>query len=458
MVTLATAPKANGAASTPSHAPVPSQGKPPLWPKGKSIEVIGLTGDFATGKTIFAVSICPGVDTLVYDVEKSSGAYQSLGFDRIDVPAEMVKAFPNGYQPVDLFNWWWANIKAIPPGKYRVIVLDPVSEIESGIVDYVRRNPEKFGYTAKQFTLAAGLMWGAVKDFWKSILADLAARCETFVFTSHLRNVWKGGAPTGKKAPKGKETLMELASLYLHMERKPDAKGIVPEVPSATVIKHRLSDHIIDEATGEIKWVDLLPPRLPIATPAAIRQYILNPPDYGKLKPAERVVEEKVTEQEMAEMKLATAEAERDAEAMRLELLNRASSVAANQAALRAASDAAKKPEWTVEKAKAKDPTAAAILTPASNTKTAPTQAAPTTPSASIEPTERITDDLLEQLAELRHKLGIDGDGWKAILAKRGVTTARDFTMEQGRELFDAMSKRFMASSLADGLGVNAGN
>ena len=392
-----------------------------LWPNGVAIEVIGLTGDFASGKTIFGLSIAPGPSTLVYDCEKSSGTYKSLGFDRVDVSDEMVKRHPNGYKPVDLFLWWLDHIKSIKPGQYRVIMLDPVSEIESGIVEYVRQNPEKFGFTAKQFTLAAGLMWGAVKDFWKSILADLAARCETFVFTSHLRNVWKGNAPTGKKAPKGKETLMELASLYLHMDRRADAKGNVPDVPGANVLKSRLADHRwID---GELVWVDLLPPRLPHATPKAIREYILNPPDYAKLKAGERLIEEKETEADIAAMRLAAAEAERDAEALRNERLNRA----------------AQQAEQSGQAAKAGVSVAGAASGATSPSVPASSPVSARTPNVAGK--VMITDAQLEGLRNLKADCHIDLENWKKILAKRNALSARDLTEEQAAEMIEALTK-----------------
>ena len=68
----------------------------PLWPK--SIEVIGGTGEYESGKTTFGLTICPGPETLYYDFEKSGASYEAeLGFTRVDVPAEMQRRFPKGY-------------------------------------------------------------------------------------------------------------------------------------------------------------------------------------------------------------------------------------------------------------------------------------------------------------------------------------------------------------------------
>ena len=375
-----------------------------LWPNNRRVEVIGLTGDFGSGKTILGISICPGERTLVYDFEKSSSAYESLGFHRVDMADEMIRVSPKGYKPIDLFRWWYDHVRSIKPGQYSVIMVDPISEIEAGIVEYISERPQEFGLTPNQIRNSAGLMWGKMKDFWKSILQDIAARCETFVFTSHLKSVWKGNAPTGKKSAKGKETLMELASLYLWMDRKPDEKGNVPDVPAANVLKSRIAEH--RWVDGELKWTDLLPPRLPRATYRAICDYMLSPPDYSKLKPSERFVEEKATEEELAAMRLATAEAERDAELARVERIKLIDA--------------------------ARDQSSESIDNqPDSETTPAPSGLA--------------TVEQLRLLKSLKEQLEIPKEVWETkILRKRGVDSARQLTTEQANELVETLEKKVM--------------
>ena len=53
--------------------------------------------------------------------------------------------------------------------------------------------------------------------------------------------MWRHGKPTSTQVPKGKKTLMELSSLYLYLEREAPKDGPPPLVPSATVLKSRLS-------------------------------------------------------------------------------------------------------------------------------------------------------------------------------------------------------------------------
>lgn len=310
-----------------------------LWPNTPSgtpveIEVFGATGEFKSGKTILGLCIAPGVHpeghafagkprTLYLDHEKSGGTYGGTGAHRVDVPAKMLEMHPRSYTPLDVFNWFLGTIDRLQGGQFDVLVVDPVTDIEAGLVQYVRKNCADFGLTANQLEKSAGLLWGAVKDYWKQILLRLSAKVRCFYFTAHLRDEWKGNTPTGRREPKGKDTLMELASLYLWLERVPDKDGKVNDAPSALVLKERLADTSINLETGEVNVVRLMPPRLPVATVQAIRRYIACPPDYAKLKDGERVTEKEASEEELLRLRLAAAEAEQATETSRLSRLTR---------------------------------------------------------------------------------------------------------------------------------------
>jgi hypothetical protein len=415
-----------------------------IWPI--PIPIIGVTGEYSAGKTLFGLTIDPS-RTLIYDTEKSAESYRSLSFERKDVPTQILedrrhrKLSPD-YKPVDTFLWWREHALCIPPGKYSVIVLDTASEIESGAVDWVRNNPGYFNRTLAQYVKMSGLLWGDMKEFWKAILSDLASRCQTFVFTVHMGDVWVGDKPSGKRKPKGKSTLMELASLFLQMERKKDAKGNVPAVPSALVLKSRLAHTAIDPTTGEVRIDPVLPPRLPIATPCAIRQYMLAPPDYSKLTKAELAPEEQMTEDERAGMRLATAEAEAEREKLALEREERQ-----RQAADRRAEQDRLNRERAATQHRQQPVTPTATPQASQNGNATPAIAAPGTPVAPA-PThsspkcdQYALDTLVALRSELFGLMGIQGDrdketsAWRDILAKRGVTTAKDLTREQAREL-----------------------
>jgi hypothetical protein len=293
------------------------------------ISVIGVTGEYRSGKSLFLLTIAPGVHpaghkfagkprTRVYDVEKSCSTYQGTGAEIINVIEEVQKNLvdPNTKTvktptDVDIYRWLIADLEKVQPGQFDVIAVDPITDFDSGLATFIRQNPTKFGLTVNQIVSGGGLMWGALKSYWKIILSTLASRCQSFAYSAHLRDEFLGAVPTGKREPKGKDTLMELASLYLWMERRAKIDGSVPEEPSAIVMKERLSDTVMQE-DGTIKIIKLIPPRIPVATPQAIREYIANPPDYSKLKDDEKYVEQPMTDDERLAMKamIATKEAE----------------------------------------------------------------------------------------------------------------------------------------------------
>lgn len=292
-----------------------------LW-GDKEIKVLGVSGEFSSGKTLFVCTIDPA-NTCLYDFEESASSYTSLGFkDRINVPEEMLKRYPKGHTGIQLWEWWIEHVRNLPAGKFTVIACDHIGELEDGLTDWVEAHPEAFGRTAKQYEKASGLLWKDMKQTWTTVLLSVANRCETFAFTSHFRNVYKNGVPTGRKEPAGKETLLKLTSLYLLLERKPDQQGNIPEAPAAVVKKHRLCAAVMVD--GEPKIQQLIPPRLPVATPAAIRKYIANPPNWAKLKKDERLQPEVLTEQEKAENAMILAQLEKEkaeAELKKYELL-----------------------------------------------------------------------------------------------------------------------------------------
>jgi hypothetical protein len=285
-----------------------------------------VTGEYESGKTWFGISISSDPKRVrVYDIEMSADSYKSLGFDHVAVPQTMLTKFPKGYSPLDLWLWWLDDVNNLEAGKYDVILVDPVTDLERGLTDWVQKNPGHFGHTSGQYSSMSGIMWGDVKDYWKLILTGrVATKCQTFVFVAHMGAEFDAGSkkPTGDRKPKGKETLMELASLYLQMERVKDKSGARPKVPSAKVLKSRLSHMRMTDDGPAIQ--PALPPRLPVATPKAIRAYMLNPPDYANLKPEEKDPERVMTDDERLKLQVTKAEAERDAAMLNAEWAEKA--------------------------------------------------------------------------------------------------------------------------------------
>jgi hypothetical protein len=309
------------------------------WGSPMEIEVFGATGEFSTGKTILGLSIAPGAHpaghsfagqprTLYLDLEKSGTSYAGTGCHRIDVPAEMTKALGPKWTANQLAKWFNSIPERVKPGQYDCCVVDPINDIESGEVDIVKANPADYGYSKAQLDKSVPLLMAAMKAHYKKLLMGFAGVFKCLYFTVHLRDEFKGGSPTGRREPRGKETLAELASLYLWLERAPDDKGKVSPIPSAIVMKHRLSDTRVNEA-GELEVVELMPRRIPVATVQAIRQYIASPPNIEKPAAGEVVVEKAVTEVELQRMRLATAEAQAQAAAQQAALVDRQMELAA---------------------------------------------------------------------------------------------------------------------------------
>lgn len=284
-----------------------------------SIPVIVGTGPFGSGKTMFGLSICPGKETLVQDNEGSSLTYQSIGFDHIDMADSLRKAYGEKFTNKQRYLWWKENtIAKGKTGNYRVLVVDPASELEDGLGEYIKTNVNEFGLSADQVQKSSGLFWGVMKAEWKKTLDMLRTYFETIYLTVHLRTKYNGNTPTSELEPKGKETLFELASLFLWFEREEKTA-----CPSAKVLKSRLAKFTYAE-DGEFTPVAILPPRLPRATPKAIRDYIAKPVNYEKLSKAEKVQEHVMTDDQKLQLQaqIATANQQQaEAELTKMQLL-----------------------------------------------------------------------------------------------------------------------------------------
>lgn len=299
-----------------------------LWGDAK-IEIIGGQGENGSGKSVFGLEIADGIgSTLAYDFEGSLSAYQSLyTFDLVDVTEELHKAFPRragcivSWTPLQLIEWWIADMQSRAlPGKYDVIMVDPIATIEQALPEYVRAHPKEFGLTQGQVEKALALLWGASNSLERFLLHLIRSRCQTFYFTQHMKTRYIGNVATSQREARGKEPLMEASSLVLEFSRAADEDGKQPAAPAAIVRKHRLMGRL---ANGE--KVPLLPPRLPVATPAEIRKYIAHPP--RRLSAGERMPEEKMSDDDRLALQAAISdnnEKAATAELSKVELMRRA--------------------------------------------------------------------------------------------------------------------------------------
>jgi len=410
-----------------------------LW-GGIKIPIIGVTGEKFSGKTLFLASIDPA-RTCMIDLEDSSESYNIEFAERVSLYDEMLKKHGRSATALESYLWFEEFIKSIPPGKFTCLAVDPISDIEAGLVDWVKANPTKFGHTAAQYEKASGLLWMDVKTHWKMTLGIVSRKVETFGFSTHMGNVFKGGAPTGKRAPKGKETLFELASLYLELERKPDDKGKVDKKPSAKVLKSRLA--VSKLVNGELEHFPILPPRLPIATPAAIREYIKSPPDYEKLKKSELVAEEKLSDDDKLEIQREIAQTQLETEQLRLSQMEQLRENAKRQEELRkrqaAAAAAVQKPDSAAESPR-----------PSPSKEDAPFDGGKTPEATEGNKAASAPEVSVYEIIESQKKqLGITDEQWAVILGKRNVKKTAELSEKQAEEIRLALWNKITARDMS---------
>ena len=272
-----------------------------LFPK--SVPVTVVTGEFQSGKTVFALTTgYPLERTLIYDNELSAETYHTPDnpFVRVDLPGELARLFPKGYTAVQFYDGWLRHMRAIQPGLYDVIVVDTIETLEDGLADWVQSNPGAFGHTPAQYQKMSGIFWNDLKTEWKKVIQEMKARCRMVILIVHMRDEYKNNVRTGKRERRGKETLSELATLEVELVRKPGQ-----EVPSARVHKHRFFAGSL-AAPSSVK--PTLPSWMPECTWEVIRGYMANPVEEDILPPEEDKTEELAMEKLRLQATIAEAE------------------------------------------------------------------------------------------------------------------------------------------------------
>lgn len=416
-----------------------------LWgPSGFPIPHIGLCGEYNQGKSLWGATIDPE-HTLIIDLEDSTASFAHTMpiKKRLSLYEELNKKF-EGKMPsdVDAFIWFRDTIEAVKPGEYSVCFVDPINDIESGLENLIRTKPGDFGLTAKQITDAPGLIWGAMNRYWKYWLGVQSQKFESFVFTTHMGNVWDGGRPIkGKRKSKGKSVLKEIASLFVLLKRETDAQNILNKIPTGFVAGDNCKERMAVWDAKTRSMVTVLPPRIENCTPDTIRQFIANPVGLRKYTKEELLPPDKpMSDDEKLQIQVEIAENQRATEEAKLMSMQMIADAAKTPAFTSAAS--------TVKQEATEDPVG----------ETAPVEASVNEPSPSeteaVSETESVTPDVkkepevwLKELDEAMAKnnrvktidlvrLGIREIGYTsmqeiAVLEKRGAKTWEDLTDEQ---------------------------
>ena len=267
-----------------------------LW-EPYDIPIVCIAGEHGSGKTLWGLTVDPSCltfsgppTTYIWDTEGSSAPYVgTLNFTRMDMPQLLFQKQKDSAE--DMFLLWKKDMMAIQPGQYRVLIIDTVVEIEEGLVRYIRKRPEEYGYSENQFAKMEGLMWGVMKSEWKRLLVLASQKCETLVLTTHMRDEFRGNQPTNRRIPKGKETIIQVASIYMTIARKMQAGvGKVKARPSGICAWPGGKVRLLRINPQTLEPEPLLPPHVVDASPEGIRAYFQSPANFNKLKPEERAV------------------------------------------------------------------------------------------------------------------------------------------------------------------------
>ena len=413
-----------------------------IWHKELKIPVLGLTGEYESGKTMFGLMIDPE-NTICFDFELSAGPYETaLGFTHVDMAQFMMDQKPDGYEPVEMFEAWLGQIKAIKPGQFTVIMVDTIGDIETGLADFVASKYSNYGFSSRaKFESTGGIFWSKVKSYWKQVLTDLASRCETFVFTSHLKKVWVSGRPTQQKEPMGKSTLMELSTLYLELSRKgvKAQKIITLKIPNAVVRKTRLV-RLID---GEM--MPCLPAAFKDASAKRVREYIENPPNLAKPKSDEKVDVPHLTDDERLQIQAGVASDEAAAAEAELEKIRMTAAAHERARLLRQNALTAGLRSNTADSKPAESAPVEVLAEGAASDEPPeepPAVDIPTSTTISTENSGQQSASLesLKELKSLKDALQLNDEKWKKVLSFYHVTTAKKLTADDCEQLIDKLA------------------
>lgn len=249
-----------------------------IWPNGYKIPLIVVTGPFGSGKTSWALDVDPVLKgqgqtrTLYIDMENSAADYENqYEIDRIPLPEHM-RSLATSWTPAQM----WKECKRlvtekIKTGKYSVVVFDTFSPLQDGAFE---SNTGKDNMDR----------WANVKKDIETFLTLVEANVQTVVIIVHLRSKKDNSK---EKEPKGVDTFKQLASFYVYLHRDPNTQVVIggksypacPKYPypSGIILKSRLQaiTDQIDEFGGHVRR-PLLPDRVPVCTPAALRSLYIN--------------------------------------------------------------------------------------------------------------------------------------------------------------------------------------
>lgn len=265
------------------------------------IPFIWAYGARGAGKSTLASMIHPAAPgeratTLYFDLEMgNTSRANQMAMQYCDLISLAAQMFPDGYRPIQIFEIWWSIISQLPPGLFSITVIDPISELEEGLKEYVETNYSDFKRGPGEYTKNRSAFWDDVKTLLKTILTDVATRVQTVVGISHLRVAWEGNrpSPSGRMEPKGLKVWEELASIALWLDRIPNQRA-----PRARVDKCRIDrlNWSKQDEFGTPEILPMLPPTMPVCDIPTIKRMMATP--------VTSFSQEEMTELDLAEARL----------------------------------------------------------------------------------------------------------------------------------------------------------
>jgi len=453
---------------TPSPATRPLFG---LLPDGKALDIpiIGLCGGYGSGKTLAGLTLCPE-ETIEIGVEDSGVTYNLPLKHRFSMYKEVTGKAGVTPKQIECWEWFESILKKIANDelKCRVLLVDPITDLQGGLIDWVKDHAADFKKSASQYEKASGLMWGDAKGHAKSLLGRISNKC-TLIFTAHMGTVWSGGAPvTGKIKAKGIDTFKELASLYVYLTREVDPRtGTQPEKPVGHICpphgKSRLAHSFLNAETGDWENKAILPPRMDPFTWAKLREYVATPPNYAKLKASEKAEIECLSDDDKLLLESEKARNELEAAQLRSELAeksekaaNRAGRSALSSTLSRATGGSTTKPAAATAAATATPakPVEKPVEKPAASAKPDATPAPPAAIAGSEPPLIRFEETLTDWsrercmlvLQEQIIEAGMTEELKTSAAKKRGANSIAELTDEKledlRRALWGVLTKR----------------
>ena len=414
------------------------------------IPIIGVTGEKSSGKTLFCGTIDPE-NTLCVDIEDSSVTYNLPYKRHVSLYDEVETDNPNGIpSPYECWEWFVDLItNQIDAGEYSVLMVDPINDLQQGLYEWCRQHCGQFNLTESQVNKSPGLLWGAAKSHLKILLGRASRKVQTFAFTTHTGLQWSAsGSPIpGRIRAKGTDTFYELASLYLHLDRKPyetssgrdgKTKIVTPEKPSGSILPPLGKSRLAIVHDGEVK--SILPPRFKDCTPQRIREYIQKPPNYGRLGKDEQPQPVKMSDDERLQAQLEIASTQKATEEIkvqrdheRLEAARKADerNRAAEEKAVKLATEARTDDENGVSARTDEDSNGVQNGVGSGNGNATETHAADTE-----------IGQLLLCISKAFTELETDDSTIEAILKKRGANKLIDLNLDDARELDHKLSAK----------------